>query len=59
MSAKSYNRSFLEDIGRVAALDYQPSDEDIVRARLRTTGVQEHRFKLDRCQSCRRSLYFG
>ncbi|KIM45073.1 hypothetical protein M413DRAFT_24337 [Hebeloma cylindrosporum] len=39
---------FLEDIGRIAALDYQPSDADIVRARLRTTGVQEHRFKLDR-----------
>ena len=36
--------SFLNDVKRVAARDYQPSDDDVVRARLRTMGVQEHRF---------------
>lgn len=29
-------------------MDYEPSDEDVVRARLRTTGVQEYHFTLDR-----------
>jgi len=40
--------SFLDDIDRITAPEYAPSDQDIVRARLRTTGVQEHHFKLDR-----------
>ena len=35
---------FLNDIDRVASRDYTPSDDDIVRARLRTMGVQEYRF---------------
>ncbi|TBU38222.1 G-alpha-domain-containing protein [Dichomitus squalens] len=35
---------FLNDVKRVADKDYQPSDDDVVRARLRTMGVQEHRF---------------
>ncbi|EJD04654.1 G-alpha-domain-containing protein [Fomitiporia mediterranea MF3/22] len=35
---------FLDDVERVASLDYSPSDDDIVRARLRTMGVQEYRF---------------
>ncbi|RDB24781.1 Guanine nucleotide-binding protein alpha-4 subunit [Hypsizygus marmoreus] len=39
---------FLHDLDRIANLDYVPSDEDVVRARLRTTGVQEYRFTLDR-----------
>ncbi|KAG6336303.1 hypothetical protein ID866_2779 [Astraeus odoratus] len=38
---------FLDDIDRIASPDYQPTDGDIVRARLRTVGVQEHRFTLD------------
>ncbi|TFY59169.1 hypothetical protein EVJ58_g5950 [Rhodofomes roseus] len=36
---------FLNDVMRVAARDYEPSDEDVVRARLRTMGVQEYRFR--------------
>ncbi|PIL34086.1 hypothetical protein GSI_03797 [Ganoderma sinense ZZ0214-1] len=35
---------FLNDVNRIAAQDYQPSDDDVVRARLRTMGVQEYRF---------------
>jgi hypothetical protein len=37
------NTSFLHDVLRIARRDYTPSDDDVVRARLRTLGVQEHR----------------
>ncbi|EJF60188.1 G-protein alpha subunit [Dichomitus squalens] len=36
---------FLNDIDRIASRSYQPSDDDVVRARLRTLGVQEHKIK--------------
>nr|WBU87318.1 G-alpha-domain-containing protein [Ganoderma boninense] len=36
---------FLNDIDRIASRDYEPSDDDVVRARLRTLGVQEHKIK--------------
>ncbi|KAJ7101446.1 G-protein alpha subunit [Mycena belliarum] len=35
---------FLDDAARIAALDYVPTDRDIMRARIRTLGVEEHRF---------------
>ncbi|KAL4065511.1 guanine nucleotide binding protein, alpha subunit [Scleroderma yunnanense] len=35
---------FLDDIDRITVPNYEPLDEDIVRARLRTVGVQEHSF---------------
>ncbi|KAJ7187293.1 G-protein alpha subunit [Mycena filopes] len=35
---------FLDDTARIAALDYVPSDRDIMRARIKTLGVEEHRF---------------
>jgi guanine nucleotide-binding protein subunit alpha len=35
---------FLDDAKRIATTDYEPTDDDVVRARLRTLGVQEHRF---------------
>ncbi|KAF9238640.1 guanine nucleotide binding protein, alpha subunit [Melanogaster broomeanus] len=38
---------FMNDIKRIASYDYEPSDDDIVRARLRTVGVQEHRFVME------------
>lgn len=44
--ARAY--SFLDDVARVAAREYEPSDADVVRARLRTMGVQEYRFKPDK-----------
>ncbi|CAL1698353.1 unnamed protein product [Somion occarium] len=34
---------FLADIDRIARRDYVPSDNDVMRARLRTLGVQEHK----------------
>ncbi|KAG6888256.1 hypothetical protein C0995_009457 [Termitomyces sp. Mi166 len=36
---------FLNDLERIASRDYVVSDNDIVRARLRTVGIQEHRLK--------------
>ncbi|KAI0823705.1 G-alpha-domain-containing protein [Trametes gibbosa] len=39
---------FLNDVARVAAQDYRPSDDDVVRARLRTMGVQEHHLKFEK-----------
>lgn len=35
--------SFLNDLERIASRDYVVSDDDIVRARLRTVGIQEYR----------------
>ena len=37
--------SFLDDLDRIAQRTYEPSDDDIVRARLRTVGVQEYRIR--------------
>ncbi|KAK7055482.1 guanine nucleotide binding protein, alpha subunit [Favolaschia claudopus] len=34
---------FLTDLDRIARTDYQITDDDIIRARLRTVGVQEYR----------------
>ncbi|GJE90625.1 G-protein alpha subunit [Phanerochaete sordida] len=38
---------FLNDAMRVSAAVYEPTDDDIVRARLRTLGVEEHRFTME------------
>ncbi|KAL0576691.1 hypothetical protein V5O48_005290 [Marasmius crinis-equi] len=38
---------FLNDIDRIAVSDYKPIDDDIIRARLRTLGVQEYRLLFD------------
>ncbi|EAU80314.1 hypothetical protein CC1G_13233 [Coprinopsis cinerea okayama7 len=38
---------FLDDVDRIAAREYVPSDDDVVRARLRTLGVQEYRITVD------------
>ncbi|KAH7907599.1 guanine nucleotide binding protein, alpha subunit [Hygrophoropsis aurantiaca] len=39
--------SFLNDTARIATVDYIPTEADIVRARLRTFGVEEHRFLME------------
>ncbi|CAE6374408.1 unnamed protein product [Rhizoctonia solani] len=39
---------FMDDLPRVTALGYMPSPDDILRARIRTVGVQEHRVRFDR-----------
>ena len=36
----------MEDIDRVVANDYEPSDQDVIKARLRTVGVQEYRITI-------------
>lgn len=38
---------FLNDAARVSSASYEPTDDDIVRARLRTLGVEEHRFTME------------
>jgi len=38
--------SFMDDIDRIVARDYEPSDKDVVKARLRTVGVQEYHFTI-------------
>lgn len=37
--------SFLNDVERIASRSYEPSDDDVVRARLRTLGVQEYKIE--------------
>ncbi|KAI0765491.1 G-alpha-domain-containing protein [Fomes fomentarius] len=39
---------FLDDIARIAQRDYEPSDDDVVRSRLRTVGVQEHMLVMEK-----------
>lgn len=36
---------FLDSLERVTSLKYVPTDDDILRARLKTLGVSEHRFR--------------
>ncbi|KAG9311845.1 G-alpha-domain-containing protein [Chiua virens] len=38
---------FLNDIERVTALNYIPSDDDVLRARLKTVGVSEYRCEME------------
>jgi len=35
---------FLDDVCRIAVQDYEPSDQDIMKARLKTVGVEEYHF---------------
>jgi len=39
--------SFLNDLDRIATRTYEPSDDDIVRARLRTLGIQEYKIQFE------------
>lgn len=38
--------SFMDDVDRIVARDYEPSDQDVVKARLRTVGVQEYHLSI-------------
>ncbi|KAF9458709.1 guanine nucleotide binding protein, alpha subunit [Collybia nuda] len=42
---------FLNETERIASRNYQPTDDDVIRARLRTLGVQEYRFIFDHGQT--------
>ena len=48
----SISNSFLNELDRIATRDYVVTDDDIVRARLRTVGIQEHKlvFKHGECE---------
>ncbi|KAF9530777.1 heterotrimeric GTP-binding alpha subunit [Crepidotus variabilis] len=39
---------FMNDIERIANLDYVPTDSDIIRARMKTMGVEEHHFIMEK-----------
>lgn len=39
--------SYLMEIDRVAATDYLPTEQDILRVRVPTTGIIEYPFDLD------------
>ena len=36
--------SFLDDLERLGAKDYQPTEQDILRTRVKTTGIVEVHF---------------
>ncbi|TDL24443.1 G-alpha-domain-containing protein [Rickenella mellea] len=38
---------FLDDLERVTSLKYLPSDDDVLRARLKTVGVSEYTFEME------------
>ncbi|KAF8520924.1 G-alpha-domain-containing protein [Hysterangium stoloniferum] len=38
---------FLDDLERITATGYMPSDDDVLRARLKTVGVTEYRFDME------------
>ncbi|KAF5350090.1 hypothetical protein D9756_009254 [Leucocoprinus leucothites] len=39
---------FMNDAARIASPNYLPTDSDIIRARLRTVGVEEHQFVVEK-----------
>ena len=39
--------SFLDDLERVTSLKYLPSDDDVLKARLKTVGVSEYKFEME------------
>ncbi len=41
------NDSYLSDVDRIAATDYLPTQQDILRVRVPTTGIIEYPFDLD------------
>ncbi|KAF9650986.1 G-protein alpha subunit [Thelephora ganbajun] len=38
---------FLDDVQRIAVQNYEPSDQDIMKARLKTVGVEEYHFVME------------
>jgi hypothetical protein len=39
--------SFLDDLERVTSLRYMPTDDDVLKARLKTVGVSEYKFEME------------
>ncbi|PWN20043.1 G-alpha-domain-containing protein [Microstroma glucosiphilum] len=44
---------FLENLDRIASVDYQPTDQDVLHARVRTVGVTEEVFTIDQSNKVR------
>lgn len=42
-----YQCSFLDSIDRLSEDDYEPTDTDILQARVKTIGITEHKFEID------------
>ena len=47
MSLDLYWHSFMEELDRTASEDYLPTEQDILRSRVPTTGIIEYPFDLD------------
>lgn len=39
-----FSSSFLDDLDRLGSKDYQPTEQDILRTRVKTTGIVEVHF---------------
>lgn len=50
-------RSYLDNVDRIARSGYEPSDNDVLRARLRTLGVQEHELVFENSADCKSHSY--
>ncbi|KAF7309114.1 hypothetical protein MKEN_01113500 [Mycena kentingensis (nom. inval.)] len=48
VSLKDAGGYFMDDILRVTAVDFIPTDSDILRARIKTMGVEEHFFEKEK-----------
>ncbi|KAL0578880.1 hypothetical protein V5O48_003113 [Marasmius crinis-equi] len=51
ISLKDQPGFFLEDVPRIARQDYTPTSDDILRARVRTIGPEEHRISMENSMS--------
>ncbi len=40
--------SYLDDLERIGAVDYVPSQQDVLRVRVPTTGINEYPFTINR-----------
>lgn len=49
--------SFLDDVERIATRTYEPTDDDVVRARFRTLGVQEYSLTFENTGEASPTLY--
>ena len=44
LSGFFFHYSFLDDLDRLGAKEYQPTEQDILRTRVKTTGIVEVHF---------------
>lgn len=42
----NFGNSFFDEAGRIAHKEYVPTEMDVLRARTKTTGIYETRFKM-------------